>query len=44
MNRAFPMWRSLLFVPAHIGKFTEKAHERNADACILDLEIGRAHV
>lgn len=38
MNRAFPMWRSLLFVPAHIGKFTEKAHERNADACILDLE------
>lgn len=38
MSRVFPMWRSLLFVPAHICKFTEKAHERGADACILDLE------
>lgn len=38
MSRVFPVWRSLLFVPAHISKFTDKAHERGADACILDLE------
>ncbi|MGL4318183.1 MAG: HpcH/HpaI aldolase/citrate lyase family protein [Pseudomonas sp.] len=38
MNKALPVWRSLLFVPAHIAKFTDKAHQRGADACILDLE------
>lgn len=38
MNRTFPVWRSLLFVPAHISKFTDKIHQREADACILDLE------
>ncbi len=38
MSHAFPIWRSLLFVPAHITKFTDKAHQRGADACILDLE------
>ncbi|MDQ2734664.1 MAG: CoA ester lyase [Pseudomonadota bacterium] len=32
------IWRSMLFVPAHIDKFVAKAHERGADACILDLE------
>ncbi len=31
-------WRSMLFIPAHREKFTEKAHQRGADACILDLE------
>ncbi|GLU39241.1 CoA ester lyase [Pseudomonas sp. NBRC 100443] len=31
-------WRSLLFVPAHVEKFIDRAHERGADACILDLE------
>lgn len=30
--------RSLLFVPAHITRFVEKAHARGADAVILDLE------
>ena len=30
--------RSLLYVPAHIDKFVAKAHERGADAVILDLE------
>ncbi|HZP88549.1 MAG TPA: CoA ester lyase [Burkholderiales bacterium] len=30
--------RSLLFVPAHIERFVGKAHERGADAVILDLE------
>jgi citrate lyase subunit beta/citryl-CoA lyase len=31
-------WRSLLFVPAHEGRFVARAHERGADAIILDLE------
>ncbi|WP_439855956.1 HpcH/HpaI aldolase/citrate lyase family protein [Pseudomonas yamanorum] len=38
MSRVFPVWRSVLFVPAHIAKFIDKAHERGADAYILDLE------
>lgn len=33
-----PLWRSLLFVPAHEERFVEKAHARGADAVILDLE------
>ncbi|BCM17681.1 HpcH/HpaI aldolase/citrate lyase family protein [Mesorhizobium sp. J8] len=33
-----PRWRSLLFVPAHIPRFVETAHERGADGVILDLE------
>lgn len=31
-------WRSLLFVPAHVPKFVDKAHTRGADAIVLDLE------
>lgn len=34
----FPIWRSMLFVPAHIEKFVDKAHQQGADAYILDLE------
>ncbi len=30
--------RSLLFVPAHVPRFVARAHERGADAVILDLE------
>lgn len=30
--------RSLLYVPAHSERFVAKAHERDADAIILDLE------
>ncbi len=30
--------RSALFVPANVPRFVEKAHTRNADAVILDLE------
>ena len=30
--------RSLLYVPAHSERFIAKAHERGADAVILDLE------
>ncbi|MER9977449.1 CoA ester lyase [Mesorhizobium sp. M0085] len=33
-----PRWRSLLFVPAHVPRFVETAHERGADGIILDLE------
>jgi citrate lyase subunit beta/citryl-CoA lyase len=32
------MLRSLLYVPAHSERFISKAHERGADAIILDLE------
>ncbi|WP_052522785.1 CoA ester lyase [Ensifer sp. BR816] len=35
---SIPRWRSLLFVPSHIPRFVEKAHERDADGVILDLE------
>lgn len=31
-------WRSLLFVPAHVERFVEKAHARGSDAIVLDLE------
>lgn len=30
--------RSLLFVPAHVQKYIDKAHTRGADAIVLDLE------
>lgn len=33
-----PLWRSMLFVPAHLDRFVDKAHTRGADALILDLE------
>ncbi len=38
MSPCTPIWRSMLFLPAHIRKFVERAHTRGADACILDLE------
>ena len=38
MNTDFPVWRSMLFVPAHVDKFVAKAHTRGAQAYILDLE------
>lgn len=31
-------WRSMLFIPAHVERFAARAHERGADACVLDLE------
>jgi citrate lyase subunit beta/citryl-CoA lyase len=33
-----PVWRSLLYVPANVRKYVEKAHTRGADAIQLDLE------
>ena len=38
MTRRLPLWRSLLYVPAHIERFVAKAHERGADCIQLDLE------
>ena len=36
-RRELPVWRSLLYVPANVSKFVDKAHTRGADAIILDL-------
>src|SRR5262245_45874301 len=38
MNTDRPIWRSMLFVPAHVEKFVAAAHTRGADAYLLDLE------
>src|SRR5262245_48063990 len=38
MSRPPPSWRSLLFVPVLSERFLAKAHQRGADAIILDLE------
>ena len=36
--RELPAWRSLLYVPANVERFVARAHERGADAILLDLE------
>jgi citrate lyase subunit beta/citryl-CoA lyase len=36
--REKPVWRSCLYVPAHVGRFVDKAHTRGADCIQLDLE------
>ncbi len=38
MARTRPVWRSLMYVPAHVGRFVEKAHTRGADCILLDIE------
>jgi citrate lyase subunit beta/citryl-CoA lyase len=38
MTRRLPLWRSLLYVPAHVERFVARAHERGADCIQLDLE------
>ena len=38
MQYPLPLWRSMLFVPANVPRFVSRAHERCADAIILDLE------
>ena len=38
MTREKPVWRSCLYVPAHVARFVEKAHTRGADCIQLDLE------
>lgn len=42
MRAPTPPWRSLLFVPVTAARFVARAHERDADAVILDLEDGVA--
>lgn len=37
-ERRFPVWRSMLYVPANVPRFVDGAHRRGADAIILDLE------
>ena len=36
MNR--PLWRSMLYAPAHVEKYVRSAPTRGADGIILDLE------
>src|SRR3954447_54938 len=36
--KPLPVWRSLLYVPANVDKYVEKAHTRGADCIQLDLE------
>ena len=36
--RPIPVWRSLMYVPAHVDRFVDKAHTRGADCIQLDLE------
>jgi citrate lyase subunit beta/citryl-CoA lyase len=36
--KSLPVWRSLLYVPANVEKFVDKAHTRGADVIQLDLE------
>lgn len=38
MKPDLPVWRSLLYVPANVEKYVEKAHLRGADCIQLDLE------
>ncbi|MEM7253241.1 MAG: aldolase/citrate lyase family protein, partial [Pseudomonadota bacterium] len=38
MSTALPFWRSLLFVPANVPKFVDKAPSIGADGIQLDLE------
>ena len=42
-NRTRAAWRSLLFVPAMVEKFVEKAASLRADAVIIDLEDSVLH-
>ncbi len=37
-HHEIPLWRSLMFCPANAERFVAKAHQRGADAVILDLE------
>ncbi len=37
-NSDSPLWRSMLFIPAHRDDFVGKASQRGADAYVLDLE------
>ena len=36
--RELPLWRSQIIVPVNVEKYVARAHQRGADAIILDLE------
>lgn len=38
MKPGLPVWRSLLYVPANVEKYVDKAHTRGADCIQIDLE------
>jgi citrate lyase subunit beta / citryl-CoA lyase len=38
MKPGLPVWRSLLYVPANVEKYVDKAHIRGADCIQVDLE------
>src|SRR3954465_9020303 len=38
MKANLPVWRSLLYVPANVEKYVDKAHTRGADCIQVDLE------
>jgi citrate lyase subunit beta/citryl-CoA lyase len=38
MPLELPVWRSLLYVPANVEKYVDRAHARGADVIQLDLE------
>jgi citrate lyase subunit beta / citryl-CoA lyase len=38
LNAELPVWRSLLYVPANVERYIEKAHTYGADCVQLDLE------
>ncbi|WP_343080070.1 CoA ester lyase [Ostreiculturibacter nitratireducens] len=38
-----PLWRSLLYTPAHVQKYARKAAEGDADVVVLDLEDSVPH-
>ena len=38
MKAGMPVWRSLLYVPANVEKYVDKAHTRGADCVQIDLE------
>lgn len=41
-GKRLPVWRSLFVVPVTNDRFVENAHQRGADAIVLDLEDGVA--
>jgi citrate lyase subunit beta/citryl-CoA lyase len=38
MTHPHPVWRSPLYVPAHVERFIERAHTSGADYIRLELE------
>ena len=39
-DNSIHLWRSFLFIPAHVNKFVAKAAQSGADVVVLDLEDG----